>query len=112
MVVALRKIGWTLLTSLICLTCFAHREPDHDAQKGVLDLRNADLFDHPVKLHGEWKFYWMHLLSHDYQTHPPPLTLLPIHVFGRILASMVGNTQPRDMPPTRSPCSCPRDGRA
>jgi len=72
MVVALRKIGWTLLTSLICLTCFAHREPDHDAQKGVLDLRNADLFDHPVKLHGEWKFYWMHLLSPDNLTSATP----------------------------------------
>jgi signal transduction histidine kinase/CheY-like chemotaxis protein len=61
----LRKIGWTLLTLTFCLTCFADREPEPFAQKGLLDLRNTDLFDHPIKLHGEWKFYWMHLLSPD-----------------------------------------------
>lgn len=50
---------------LICLTCFANREPDHNAQKGLLDLRDVDLFNHPVKLHGEWRFYWMQLLPPD-----------------------------------------------
>ena len=60
-----RKIGGTLVVFITCLTCFADREPDHNAQKGLLDLRNVDLFDHPVKLHGEWSFYWMKLLSPD-----------------------------------------------
>ena len=59
------KIGETLLILLICLTCFANREPDHNAQKGLLDLRDVDLFNHPVKLHGEWGFYWMQLLPPD-----------------------------------------------
>ncbi|HVU55115.1 MAG TPA: ATP-binding protein [Puia sp.] len=72
MKVALRKIRWTLLTLFICLTCFAQQEQGHDAQKGVLDLRNTDLFDHPVKLHGEWKFYWMHLLTPDNLPSVPP----------------------------------------
>ncbi|HEY4205358.1 MAG TPA: ATP-binding protein [Puia sp.] len=57
---------------LICLPGFAHREPDHDVLKGVLDLRNTNLFDHPVKLHGEWKFYWMRLLSPDSLTSATP----------------------------------------
>ncbi|MBN9385724.1 MAG: response regulator [Chitinophagaceae bacterium] len=63
--VVFRKIGGTLLTFIICLTCFANREPDHNAQKGLLDLRDVDLTVHPVKLHGEWNFYWMQLLSPD-----------------------------------------------
>jgi signal transduction histidine kinase/CheY-like chemotaxis protein len=57
---------------IICLTCFADRKPDHDAQKGVLDLRTTDLFTRSVKLHGEWKFYWMHLLSPDSLSSVPP----------------------------------------
>jgi signal transduction histidine kinase/CheY-like chemotaxis protein len=60
-----RKIGWTLLTLFFCLACFANRQPDPDAEKGVLDLRNTDLFSHPLQLHGEWAFYWQRLLAPD-----------------------------------------------
>lgn len=67
-----RKLGWTLLTCIFCLTCFAERGLPHDAQKGLLDLRNAYLFDHPLKLHGEWNFYWQQLLSPDSLTAAKP----------------------------------------
>jgi signal transduction histidine kinase/CheY-like chemotaxis protein len=66
------KIGWTLLTLTCCLTCFADREPDPVAHKGLLDLHNTDLSDHPIKLHGEWSFYWMHLLAPDSLTAAAP----------------------------------------
>jgi signal transduction histidine kinase/CheY-like chemotaxis protein len=68
----LRKIGWTLLTLICCLTCFADREPAPVAHKGLLDLRNINLSDHPVKLHGEWSFYWLHLLAPDSLTAAAP----------------------------------------
>jgi len=35
------------------------------AQKGVIDLRNVDLFDKHVKINGEWAFYPGHILSPD-----------------------------------------------
>jgi len=36
-----------------------------EAQKGVLDLRDADLSAAPVPLNGEWTFFWEQLLSPD-----------------------------------------------
>lgn len=33
------------------------------AQKGVLDLRQIDLKTSSVSLHGEWQFYWRHLIK-------------------------------------------------
>lgn len=35
------------------------------AKNGMLDLRNRDLSSHPFALHGEWAFYWQHLLTPD-----------------------------------------------
>lgn len=82
-----RKIGWTLLIIICCHTCFANREHPPEAHKGLLDLREADLFAHPLKLHGEWSFYWMHLLSpdslaaipHDYAPYPRLWKDLDLH---------------------------------
>ena len=35
------------------------------AKKGILDLRSRDLSSHTFALHGEWAFYWEHLLTPD-----------------------------------------------
>jgi signal transduction histidine kinase/CheY-like chemotaxis protein len=35
------------------------------AKNGILDLRNKDLAATSLTLHGEWGFYWKHLLSPD-----------------------------------------------
>jgi signal transduction histidine kinase/CheY-like chemotaxis protein len=41
------------------------------AKKGILDLRNNDLSSRSFALHGEWGFYWKHLLTPDSITATP-----------------------------------------
>ena len=47
--------------------CFADNEPINIpvAQKGIIDLRNQDLFKKPIALNGEWIFLWNRLLFPD-----------------------------------------------
>ena len=49
---------------LLSLSCAAE-EKQPIAQKGVLDLRNVDLFNNSLNTNGEWAFYWDHLLPPD-----------------------------------------------
>ncbi|HEY4109663.1 ATP-binding protein [Puia sp.] len=51
-----------LICGLLSLSGFA-QEPV--AKKGIIDLRNADLFDNELKISGEWAFYWNRLLTPD-----------------------------------------------
>ena len=37
--------------------------PKFQSEKGFLDLTQAHVSEHPVKLKGEWEFYWQELLS-------------------------------------------------
>lgn len=89
-----RKIGWILLIIMCCHTCFANQEHAPEAQKGLLDLREADLFAHPLSLHGEWNFYWMHLLSPDsLNAITPDYASYPrlwkdLHLHGRTFSSI------------------------
>ncbi|HWB93768.1 MAG TPA: ATP-binding protein [Puia sp.] len=58
-----RKI-FLIILCLLSLSCAAE-EGQPVAQKGVLDLRNTDLFNKTLNTNGEWAFYWDHLLSPD-----------------------------------------------
>ena len=49
----------------LSLTCLAQDGQAPVAQKGILDLRKANLFSKPLSLNGEWGFYWNRLLSPD-----------------------------------------------
>lgn len=54
----------TLFLQLFC-TCAGYAGPILPAlaKKGVLDLRNQDLYAKPLALNGEWVFYWDQLLQ-------------------------------------------------
>ncbi|MEK0314894.1 sensor histidine kinase [Cohnella sp. 56] len=41
----------------------APNSPKFQSEKGVLDLTPAHVSEHPIKLKGEWAFYWQELLS-------------------------------------------------
>jgi signal transduction histidine kinase len=67
-----------LLTSFLflislCLSCLVSAQPvTPKAKQGMIDLHTIDLTQQTVPLHGEWKFYWNHLLqpgesSEDYE---------------------------------------------
>lgn len=58
-----RVIAYQLLLGLASLYCAAQQPALPLVQKGILDLRNADLFKTPVSLNGEWRFYWKQLLQ-------------------------------------------------
>ncbi|HEV2483670.1 MAG TPA: ATP-binding protein [Puia sp.] len=62
------KILQKILLFCLCLTmsffCRAN-EGQPVARKGVLDLRNANLFHNSLNTNGEWAFYWDRLLSPD-----------------------------------------------
>lgn len=64
----MRKKGRYLWLFLLLLTActgsaLAGEVPVAPAQKGVLDLRNTDLFSNWVSLEGDWHFYWRQLRS-------------------------------------------------
>jgi len=55
-----------LLTLCIPLGLFCRaNEGQPVAHKGVLDLRNSNLFNNSLNTNGEWAFYWNRLLSPD-----------------------------------------------
>ncbi len=53
------------LLCVIVLLAIGMNVTAREAQKGVLDLRDADLSAAPVPLNGEWTFFWEQLLSPD-----------------------------------------------
>lgn len=53
------------LLCVIVLFAIGMNVTAREAQKGVLDLRDADLSAAPVPLNGEWTFFWEQLLSPD-----------------------------------------------
>jgi signal transduction histidine kinase/CheY-like chemotaxis protein len=60
-----RVTAYQLLLGLLSFYCSAQQTAPALplAQKGILDLRNADLSKTPVSLNGEWRFYWKQLLQ-------------------------------------------------
>src|SRR5260221_607709 len=61
----LPKIFFLTLVMALCLTCLAKGGQTPIAQRGLLDLRKADLFSKQLSINGEWGFYWNRLLSPD-----------------------------------------------
>jgi signal transduction histidine kinase len=60
------KILQKILLFVLCISLnFSSRanEGQPVAQKGVLDLRNSNLFNNSLNTNGEWVFYWNHLAS-------------------------------------------------
>jgi signal transduction histidine kinase len=57
------------------------RPDDGHANRGLIDLRDADLSRSAVRLNGEWEFYWRQLLAptsdHDWQADQPMYIRLP-----------------------------------
>src|SRR5258708_28380167 len=61
----LQKIVCTVAFFIACLSSFSGFGQQPVAQKGIIDLQKANLFDKHLKLNGEWAFYWNHLLTPD-----------------------------------------------
>ncbi|MCP4137067.1 MAG: hypothetical protein GY754_39225 [bacterium] len=54
-----------IIQTLLAGSCFSGKKPPA-AQKGVLHLEDWDFEKHgPVKLNGEWEFYWKQLLTNE-----------------------------------------------
>jgi signal transduction histidine kinase len=62
----------SLVLFVAFLSLFARAQQPPVAQNGILDLRKVDLFKVPVKLSGEWAFYWQQLLTPDSMMATPP----------------------------------------
>lgn len=60
-----------LVGALLLSACFCGRVNRTGAQRGVLDLREADL-SVPIRLDGEWEFYWNHLYDPEKIPGPSP----------------------------------------
>lgn len=62
-----------IVAGIVSQQCLAKDQPlsTARAEKGVLDLRNTDLFDNFCLLGGDWGFYWKQLLQPN-QTGTPP----------------------------------------
>ena len=63
----LKKISCLILVLALTIVCFANGNgvPAPVAEKGVIDLRNENLFDKSLAVNGQWGFYWDQLLSPD-----------------------------------------------
>src|ERR1700761_793365 len=89
----LQKIFLFVLCLPLCIFCRAN-EGQPVAQKGVLDLRNSDLFNNLLKTNGEWAFYWNQLLPPDsISSATPDYVPFPrlwnnIHLSGKSLPSI------------------------
>jgi signal transduction histidine kinase len=59
------KIGWVFVIAIVCFSSIAKGESGLLAEKGILDLRDHDLFARSVEIKGEWGFFWNELLSPD-----------------------------------------------
>lgn len=62
-----------LVLLLLLALCFSEQSlafegGDPLAKQGVIDLRNVDLSQQTIKLHGEWEFYWNQLLTPQSQS--------------------------------------------
>ena len=70
------KRKWQLFTVLTLVVVLGISGPV-DAQtplarRGLIDLRNENLFNKSLTLNGDWGFYWNKLLSPDSLSTPPP----------------------------------------
>lgn len=64
-----------LLFSFTALFSFAKAQT---IEKGIIDLRKADLQKHPFALNGNWGFYWNQLLSpNEIKNNPEVFTYFP-----------------------------------
>jgi signal transduction histidine kinase/ActR/RegA family two-component response regulator len=61
----LPKIFLVTVWLSLCLSIYAKGETPPLAQRGVIDLRNCDLFGKSLPINGQWAFYWSRLLSPD-----------------------------------------------
>ena len=59
--VAIIIIG--LVASYLYLAISAPDSPKFQSEEGVLDLTQAHISENPLKVNGEWAFYWQELLS-------------------------------------------------
>ncbi|MCR8657259.1 ATP-binding protein [Paenibacillus endoradicis] len=59
--VAIIIIG--LMASYLYLSISAPHSPKFQSEEGILDLTQAHISENPLKLKGEWAFYWQELLS-------------------------------------------------
>ncbi len=60
-----------------CLPVIANIEQIPTAKMGILDLRNTNLNQTTIKLHGEWGFYWHQLLTPDSNFAKPAFIEFP-----------------------------------
>ena len=67
-----------LLTSFFFNAVLDIDPPQYKAEKGLLDLRTADLAKENVSLSGEWGFYWKTLLEKTPNASPPVYIDFPI----------------------------------
>lgn len=88
----MKHFRWIILAALIvcgCLPLWAKDEPlkEITAQRGLLDLRSANLNDRSIPLNGEWQFYWHRLLqpgdpltgTQDFVTYPSRWNKISLH---------------------------------
>jgi signal transduction histidine kinase len=61
----LPKIFLVAVWLTLCFSSHAKGETPPLAQRGIIDLRKADLFGKSLPVNGEWAFYWNRLLSPD-----------------------------------------------
>jgi signal transduction histidine kinase len=66
--------GFSIFYQALLLYCFlfctsqtllANNDQAPEAHQGIIDLRNTNLNQNTVKLHGDWGFYWKKLLTPD-----------------------------------------------
>ena len=76
-VIPLKIIGSLLCVVALCGLCRAQEEGDPVVKKGLLDLRGVDLSEKAIALHGEWAFYWGHLLTPDSLKQAPSPDYVP-----------------------------------
>lgn len=60
-IVAIIFIG--LMASYLYLVFFVPHSSKLQSEEGILDVTQAHISEHPIKLEGEWAFYWQELLS-------------------------------------------------
>jgi signal transduction histidine kinase len=67
------KIFLGLVGLFLWVSGMARIEPTPEAQRGVIDLRQENLFGKSFTINGEWGFYWNRLLSPDSLSSPDPV---------------------------------------
>ncbi len=71
-----RKVLLNIVAAIVVglVACYAvisaSNSPEFQSEKGILDLTKVHVSEKPIKLKGEWEFYWHELLSpKDIQNH-------------------------------------------